>query len=264
MVAGTADTRRRVPRAELEDAGLLDRYVEQRLLTVHAGTVEIAHEALLTAWPRLREWVDADRAGLRVHRQLTDAARIWQQAERDPHALLRGGRLSTAAEWAADHRPALNQAEREFLAASAATAAAEEAARRRRGRRLRTLLAVACALLLLSGGLVGVLFRQRGVAEGQRDAAISRRVATDADRLREVDRNLAMQLALAAYRIAPTVEARSSLVDSSAVPAPTRLLGAPGVLQAVAAPRTPARSPPAARTGWSGCGTCPPAGSSAR
>ncbi|HEY6746371.1 MAG TPA: helix-turn-helix domain-containing protein [Mycobacteriales bacterium] len=229
-----ADTRRRVPRAELEDAGLLDRYVEQRLLTVDASTVEIAHEALLTAWPRLREWVDADRAGLRVHRQLTDAARVWQQSERDPHTLLRGGRLSTAAEWAADHDRALNQAERDFLAASVAAAAADEAARRRRGRRLRTLLAAACALLLLSGGLAGVLFRQRQAAEQQRDAAISRRVATDADRLRDVDRNLAMQLALAAYRISPTVEARSSLVDSSAVPAATRLLGAPGLLQAVA------------------------------
>lgn len=230
----TTDTRRRVPQAELEDAGLLDRYVEQRLLTVDASTVEIAHEALLTAWPRLREWIDADRTGLRVHRQLTDAARIWQRSERDPHALLRGGRLSTAAEWAADHERALNRAERDFLDAGLGAAAAEETARRRGGRRLRTLLAAACALLLLSGGLAGVLFRQRQVAEGQRDAAISRRVATDADRLRDVDRNLAMQLALAAYRIAPTVEARSSLVDSSAVPAATRLLGAPGVLQAVA------------------------------
>ncbi|HST66340.1 MAG TPA: helix-turn-helix domain-containing protein [Mycobacteriales bacterium] len=232
--SGIGDTRRRVPRAELEDAGLLDRYVEQRLLTVDASTVEIAHEALLTAWPRLREWVDADRAGLRVHRQLTDAARVWQQAGRDPQALLRGGRLAAAAEWAADHEPALNQAERAFLDASRAAAAAAETARRRRTRRLRALLAAACALLLLSGGLAGVLFQQRRVAESQRDAAISRRVATDADRLREVDRNLAMQLALAAYRIAPTVEARSSLIDSSAMPTATRLLGAPGLLQAVA------------------------------
>lgn len=228
------DTRRRVPRAELEDAGLLDRYVEQRLLTVDASTVEIAHEALLTAWPRLRDWVDADRAGLRVHRQLTDAARVWEQSGRDPHTLLRGARLGAAAEWAADHDRALNRAERDFLTASRAAAAADEAAARRRGRRLRTLLAAACALLLLSGGLAGVLFRQRQAAEQQRDAAISRRVATDADRLRDVDRNLSMQLALAAYRISPTVEARSSLVDSSAVPAATRLLGAPGPLQAVA------------------------------
>jgi WD40 repeat protein/transcriptional regulator with XRE-family HTH domain len=229
-----ADTRRRVPRAELEDATLLDRYVEHRLVTVDATTAEIAHEALLSAWPRLREWVDADRAGLRVHRRLTEAAGVWQQADRDPHTLLRGGRLVTATEWVADHPAALNRSEQAFLAASCEAATAEQVRERRRARRLRSLLAVACALLLVTGGLTGYLFQQRRLADGQRDQAISRRVATDADRLRDMNRNLSMQLALVAYRISPTAEARSSLVDSSSLPAPTRLLGPAGVLQAVA------------------------------
>ncbi len=232
----TADTRRRVPRAELEDGGLLDRWVEQRLLTVDETTVEIAHEALLTAWPRLRDWLDADRASLRLHRQLTDATRAWQQSGADPQLLLRGARLAAAEEWSADpdHRRRLNSAEADFLEAGAAVAARERRLERRRSRRLRVLLAAACTLLVVSGTLVAYLFDQRQVVERQRDQAVSRRVATDADRLRDVDPNLAMQLALAAYRIAPTTEARSSLVGSSATPTSTRLLLAPGVLQAVA------------------------------
>ena len=232
----TADTRRRVPRAELEDAGLLDRWVEQRLLTVDETTVEIAHEALLSAWPRLRDWIDADRASLRIHRQLTDATRSWQQSAGDPQLLLRGARLAAAEEWSADpdHRRGLNQVETKFLQASASVAVREQALERRRSRRLRILLAAACSLLVVSAILVGYLLDQRRVVERQRDDAVSRRVATDADRLRDVDPNLAMQLALAAYRIAPTTEARSSLVESSAMPTSTRLLATSGVLQAVA------------------------------
>ena len=30
-------------------------------------TVEVAHEALIRKWTRLREWVDKDRDGLRIH-----------------------------------------------------------------------------------------------------------------------------------------------------------------------------------------------------
>jgi WD40 repeat protein/transcriptional regulator with XRE-family HTH domain len=232
----TADTRRRVPRAELDDAGLLDRWVEQRLVTVDETTVEIAHEALLSAWPRLREWIDADRASLRVHRQLTGATRSWQDSGGDPALLLRGARLAAAEEWSTDpdHRRRLNQAEADFLEASASVAARERALERRRSRRLRVLLAAACSLLVISAILVGYLLDQRRVVERQRDEAVSRRVATDADRLRDADPNLAMQLALAAYRIAPTTEARSSLVESSATPTSTRLLATSGVLQAVA------------------------------
>ena len=97
-----ADTRRRVERAELPGGGevgeVLDLFVARRLLTVDEHAVEITHEALLTAWPRLRSWIDADRAGLAAHRRLTEAARAWRDAGRDPDLLLRGGRLAAAQE----------------------------------------------------------------------------------------------------------------------------------------------------------------------
>ncbi len=87
-----ADTRRRVTTTELladhgdaqatemEDA--LDRFVAQRLVTAHADTVEISHEALLTAWPQLRTWLDTDRTGLVIGRQLADAATTWRREHR--------------------------------------------------------------------------------------------------------------------------------------------------------------------------------------
>jgi hypothetical protein len=109
--------------------GLVDRFVTHRLLTVGADSVEVSHEALLTAWPRLREWVDADRAGLRTHRQLSEAARLWAEHDRDPESLLRGARLEGAHGWASsdDHRQDLNALEADFLDASVDSAHREEA-----------------------------------------------------------------------------------------------------------------------------------------
>jgi len=126
----TADTRRFVsyteilPRGDNDEAAavgeVLDMFVEQRLITVDVDTVNISHEALLNAWPRLRGWIDTDRAGLRIHRRLTQDAYAWRDARREAASLYRGGRLITAREWAADpdHSRDLNALEREFLDAS--------------------------------------------------------------------------------------------------------------------------------------------------
>jgi hypothetical protein len=92
--------------------------IDARLVTADADTVEITHETLLTAWPRLRRWLTEDREGLRIHRDLTDAARDWQHEGRDPSHMFRGARLAGAQDWAAHHGPDLNADERAFLAAS--------------------------------------------------------------------------------------------------------------------------------------------------
>jgi WD40 repeat protein/transcriptional regulator with XRE-family HTH domain len=237
-----ADTRRRVACDELlhGQEGDLQRvlalFVSQRLITADADVVELSHEALLTAWPRLRDWLEADRAGLRLHRQLTDATREWLETGRDRDALYRGGRLEAAREWAEStgRRQELNPEEAEFLDTSIARSLEEQAYTRRRTRRLYQLLTLLTAMLLIAGMLAGFAFQQRRSANTERDLAISRQVAIEADRLRDNDPALAAQLALAAYRIAPTVEARSSLLDSSAGPIPTRVLGSPGIMQSVA------------------------------
>jgi WD40 repeat protein/transcriptional regulator with XRE-family HTH domain len=236
-----ADARRRVSPRELElDARdtrwVLDRFIGERLVTAGADHVEISHEALLPAWPRLRGWIDSDRAGLRTHRQLTWAAEAWREADRDPLAVYRGGRLAAAVEWAAEtsHQAALNPLEREFLRASVDHDTYERRAVARRTRLLQRLLAAISVLLLVTGSLAGFAFWQRSVANQQRDVAVSRQVATLANQMRDHDVSLAMQLSLAAYRISPTPEARSSLLTSYGGPSATRALGPAGVMQNVA------------------------------
>jgi WD40 repeat protein len=236
----TADTRRRVPKSEFllsnADANhVLDLFIERRLVTAETEEVEIAHEAVLSAWPRLRGWIDADRGGLRIQRHLRSAAEIWRGSDRDPNALYRGGQLATASDWADEpsHRSSLNLLEREFLDTSVEHRIAEERASRRRTRRLQHLVAALAALSLVAGFLAVFAFRQQAAATYQRDLAISRQVAIDANQLRSTDIALANQLSLAAYRIAKTTEARSSLLDSYSTPAVTRILGPPGVMQTV-------------------------------
>jgi WD40 repeat protein len=242
----TADTRRRVPWEELlgtardlrpaEVRDVLERFVDERLVTVDAETVGITHEALLRAWPRLRSWIDADRAGLRVHRQLTADAVTWRDGGRDPQLLYRGGRLAIAHDWreSAAQVHGLNALEEAYLDASVAHEAAERLAERRRTRRLRQLVAALSALIVVAAGLTAASFAQRHAAVRQRNLAISRDLATESRRLRASDVSLAAQLSLAAYRAAPTPTARASLLEAGATAIVTRLLGPPGFMQTVA------------------------------
>ena len=63
-----------------EDARVvLAELTDSRLLTVSEGTVEVAHEALLREWPRLRGWLEDDVAGRRLHEHLMQSARTWEE-----------------------------------------------------------------------------------------------------------------------------------------------------------------------------------------
>ena len=82
--------------------------------------LDVSHEALIRGWPRLRGWLDEDRAGLRLQRRITETAEEWQRSNRDDDLLYRGARLIQAQEWRARHEVELNPLEREFLDASIA------------------------------------------------------------------------------------------------------------------------------------------------
>ncbi len=103
---------------------------EARLVTLSENTAEVAHEALIREWPTLREWLNEDREGLRLHRHLTEAAYEWELLERDAGALYRGAHLAQAREWAVLHPNALNMGERAFLNASIQQEQHEEQERR--------------------------------------------------------------------------------------------------------------------------------------
>jgi hypothetical protein len=119
---GTQDTRRRAALSELLTQpgdgpaieAVLKTLVDARLVTTEKETVEVAHEALIREWPLLRQWLDEDREGLRVQRQLTEDARDWLALNRDDGALYRGARLAAASEWAGAHVTHINALEVEF------------------------------------------------------------------------------------------------------------------------------------------------------
>ncbi|WP_435228819.1 nSTAND1 domain-containing NTPase [Streptomyces sp. Tue6028] len=199
---GAEDTRRPVRRDELGDTAptgrLLERLVAARLLTVDGDTVELAHEALISAWPRLHGWLDEDRERLRTHRRLTEAAGVWKELGRERGALYRGVRLTEAREEFSTRQGELSTLERDFLAASVAAYEHGRRAAARAARRLRALTA-GLAVLLCLAVVAGVFaWRQSGVSERQRDEAEARRVAAFADTLRPTDPRTAMRLALAA------------------------------------------------------------------
>jgi WD40 repeat protein len=229
--------RRVVPQAELggDVTGLLGQFVGERLITVDAGTTQITHDALLVAWPRLRSWIEEDTDDLRARRRITDAARIWHEAGRDSSALPRGGQLAIIQDWAAgqDNRDSLSPQAREFVTAAAAEEGAYQRAERHRTVRLKRLVAALTATIVAVLVLAGYSFQQRASAATARDDADSREVAVEASQLRAQDTPLAAQLSLAAYGIARTPEAASSLLDSSGAPSAAALTDSQGVVESV-------------------------------
>jgi WD40 repeat protein/DNA-binding XRE family transcriptional regulator len=131
----TGDTRRRATFNELilkpEEVNtthnLLKVLADARLIVTSEDTVEVAHEALIREWPRLRGWLEDNREGLRLHRQLTEAAQEWNTLHREPDLLYRGMRLDQAREWARTSDEEMNPLEREFLAASIGASECEAA-----------------------------------------------------------------------------------------------------------------------------------------
>ncbi|NUS65441.1 MAG: hypothetical protein HOQ46_17515, partial [Saccharothrix sp.] len=227
---GTEDTKRRVARAEVDHhprgdgREVLAALAQARLVVLDRDTVELAHEALIRNWPRLRDWIAEDRAGLRVQRMLTEAAHTWESLDRDPGALYRGTRLALVREWVDGTRgPRLTPGEIRFLEASIAADHAVRAIEHRRTRRLRQLVSVMAVLLLLAGGAIVHAFRAERSATEQRNMALALKVITQAAALRDTDPALSLQLTLAAHRLAPLPGTRDALYGAFTEPYATRI-----------------------------------------
>lgn len=207
---GTEDTKRRATRDELhalddDVTPVLDALVSSRLVMVGDNTVEITHEALFQAWPRLRGWLAEDRDGQRLQRQLTEAATIWTDLDHDPGTLFRTTRLATTTAWVDRTRPALTDRERDFLKHSRTAETRERHAVRHRR---QVLLAGVAVLLIAITAVVVPMELQRQETER---IETSRRLATQPTRnSTEAARN-----ALEAYSIHPTVEARTSVLNAA-------------------------------------------------
>jgi WD40 repeat protein/class 3 adenylate cyclase/tRNA A-37 threonylcarbamoyl transferase component Bud32 len=225
---GVEDTRRRVPVAELVPhdtdeqfvRALLDLFANARLVTLGEGTAEVAHEVLIREWPMLRAWLEEDREGLRLHRRLGDAARLWDVAGRETADLYRGARLGAALEWGQLHPDALNLVERDFLDASRAEAEREQLAQARSNRRLRGSLVGLVVLLIIAVGLGLFAGRARNQVALERTTAQSKGLAAESQNQLDSDPELAILLGREAVRREATPEALFALraaLDASAV-----------------------------------------------
>src|SRR5215211_1501799 len=124
--AATADTRRRTTFSELirkpEEAAsthaVLNALANARLIITSEDSAEVAHEALIREWPTLQRWLEENREGLRLHRQLTEAVQEWLKLDHAQDVLYRGSRLTQIREWASMHHDEMNALEHEFLTAS--------------------------------------------------------------------------------------------------------------------------------------------------
>lgn len=220
---GAPDTRRPVQRAELPGTGgddiatVVEALAGARLLTLDGDTIEMAHEALITAWPRLRGWIEADRERLRVHRNLTEAAHAWQQLGREQGALSRGSRLAAAQEhFGGAPRADLTDVEHAFLDASRD----HEQKGRRRYRLVLTAVTAALCLALVAAGLAVGQWQSAVTAQHM---AQSRQLAAQSGALLDSDPDLAALLAVHAYRISPTREATAAVYAAAALPLRKRL-----------------------------------------
>ena len=206
---GDAVVRRRVPLTELEAdrhqrvADVLSVLAGERLVTVGAGEAEVAHEALLREWPRLRGWLEQDAEARRLHRHITLAAREWDAGGRDPGELYRGARLAAALDWAATHTVELNATEREFLDDS-------RRASGRAQRLLRGVLAGVATLLVLSVIAGVVALDQRSSARAEATAAAAQRLGAQA--LADDDLGRSLLLARQGLALDDTVQTRSNLL----------------------------------------------------
>ena len=239
---GTPDTRRRVrlselSRLETDPAAMesaLDAYGRHRLLTfdrdpgTREPTVEVAHEALLGAWGRLRGWIDEARDDMRVRDTLVSAAADWEGAGRDESFLLRGARLERIASWAETTTVSPSAGESGYLRASverrdrdraeeAARQARERALERRSIRRLRGIVAAVTVAALVASVLTAVAVDQRGEARNAATRARDAETAQLAQRLGaqalvEEDLDLSLLLARQAVAIDDSPQTRGYLL----------------------------------------------------
>ncbi|MEU8780852.1 AAA family ATPase [Streptomyces sp. NPDC048637] len=222
----TQATRRRGTRRQLADESTdpnktresLEALVHARLVTLDAEAVEITHEALLHAWPRLREWIDEDRNGNLLRQRLEEDGRAWEGSNRDTSLLYRGSRLEQARNWTESAGDTfLTRSAVEFLAASV----------RLRKRTVLLSRGAVAALVVMAMLAVGSAV----VARQQRDDTVFAQVVAQADRAQYTDPSLSAQLDLVAHGLRPDDEGTNNrLISMVNAPLATPLLGHTGAV----------------------------------
>ncbi|MBL1078530.1 hypothetical protein JK358_29405 [Nocardia sp. 2] len=219
------DTRRIGHRAELlrraddsDDAtAAVELLSSARLIALDADAVALTHEIVLTAWPRLRGWIDADRVGYLVRQRLEADAADWDSNDREPSLLYSGVRLQQVLD--SVDPPAPGPLAREFLTAS--TTARTRA--RRRSSRGKAILALLGVILLILGFAT---YTQTRAVRQQHDNQTFAAVVAEANRLWSSNPALSAQLYLVARQLrADDPDVESKLLQTQHIPLAKSLPG---------------------------------------
>src|SRR5262249_18444108 len=135
---------------------IVEQFASQRTRLLVTGydraarpTVEVAHEALIRTWPRLRQWIDSNREKLRSRAAILQAKTDWEQnGRRDDMLLPAGLQLERARILLADPGDSGTDDLKEFISLSSARAA-------RLQRMIRWAVATVGAVILIAGATVG-------------------------------------------------------------------------------------------------------------
>jgi DNA-binding SARP family transcriptional activator/WD40 repeat protein len=217
-------TRRRVPLSELDSLAdprvreCVDPLARARLLTVSEGEVEVAHEALFRAWPRLREWLADDATSRDLLRRVGRAAAEWDAEGREPTALWAGARLTSAADLLAARPEDFTTQEAAFVQESIARV--EQQTRqaldqvhvaRRQNQRLRVLLGAVATTLAVAVVAGALAVRSGEEARARSVTATAQRLAATA----LTETNLAQQMltAVESVRTEESPQTRGALLS---------------------------------------------------
>jgi WD40 repeat protein len=213
---------------------VLEAFAGRRLLVLGGGRAEIAHDVVLQAWPRLRGWLEEDQGSMILRSRLAEDTARWRENGKDSSNLYREAQLAAAGQavrlWETDpgRYPPLSPREADFLRASGRAA--------NRGRRRRQVLAGLAVVLVIAvlAGAVQAVRSARSTASQQQATDTSGRLAAQSTALDAQDPVTAALLAGAAWQLAPTAQARYSLLESLAQPVRGVLTAQSGVVTALA------------------------------
>jgi len=202
--------RRRAPRRELTSHDAAERSrIEEVLLRLDEARLivfddvdgeaylELAHDALIFGWDRLRTWVRQDALKVAALRRLTRDAVEWARSPKESAGLLwsDAARLRVVQELQSEASPGLNAEEFAFAQASAKRA--------RRNRVVRGVTVTALAVLAVGASAFAY------ISETQRTRSESIRLSLTSQQAAAVDQSLL--LAAAAMRLEENFEAHAAL-----------------------------------------------------
>ncbi|UYP19852.1 WD40 repeat domain-containing protein [Rhodococcus sp. Z13] len=217
-------------------ARVLDHFVSARVLVVDAGTVELIHDAVIDAWPRLKSWIQQDRAHAAMRQQIEADAQTWLESGRNRGLLYQRGRMDVVAE----QNPQLAEtsaSSRGLVALSPAAVAFLDASRRQIARQTRlrhAVIAVLAGSTIVALVMSGLAWDAKSRAETERSTAQFQQIVALSDSLKDDDPTTSAHLALAAAGLQPDNPiAYSRLIATQAVPLAYTLTGHTGPIYGV-------------------------------